>query len=91
MPLFNLKCPNGHQKSLLTVGQSWDKVPDEKKMCPVCNEIMTRNGTGPTSNVKEKLDNGLMPKAIERYSNAEELYQNRNKNADPKAGGRNFS
>jgi len=32
-----------------------------------------------------------MPRAVERYANAEEMYQERNRNADPEAGKKNFS
>lgn len=91
MPLFNVKCPNGHKSSILTFESSFDKIPSVKKKCKECGEEMVRDGTGPTSSVKEKLDNGMMPKAIERLSDAERLYHERATKADPNAGGKNRS
>jgi hypothetical protein len=35
--------------------------------------------TGPTTQVKEVLDNGLMPKAVERYTDAEKVYDDNSK------------
>ena len=90
MPLFNLECPKGHFKKLLTSCQTFDKVPVEKKTCQ-CGELMTRKATGPTSSVKERLDNGIMPKAVERFADTERLYKERNEKADPNAGGKNRS
>ena len=90
MPLFNMVCPNGHSKKLLTSAATFDKVPVEKKMCQ-CGELMIRKATGPTANVKEVLDNGVMVRRVERLADIERLIKNRNANADPNAGKRNFS
>lgn len=91
MPLFNLKCPNGHTRSILTIQSNFDKIPVEKKKCKECSEIMTRNASGPTAAVKEKLDNGVMIRAVERLADAEKLYHDRAINADPNAGRKNRS
>ena len=61
------------------------EVPVEKKTCS-CGEIMKRRATGPTANVKERLDSGLMVKAVERYADAPRLYHERAKSADPNEG-----
>jgi len=53
----------------------------EKKDYPQCKECGLRTKRmekPPTSQVLETLDNGLMPKRLERFANAEELYKNRN-------------
>ena len=90
MPLFNMVCPNGHEKKLLTSMPTLDKVPLAKKTCQ-CGELMTRKATGPTANVKEVLDSGLMVKKLERFADTERLYQERNAAADPNAGRKNHS
>lgn len=91
MPLFNVKCPNGHKSSILTFESSFDKIPSVKKKCKECGEEMVRDGTGPTSSVKEKLDNGLLVRAVERLAETERLYQERNSKADENAGRANRS
>lgn len=48
---------------------------------------MDREATGPSTQTMERLDNGAMPKALERLANAEELYADRAAKADPLAGG----
>lgn len=42
--------------------------------------------SGPSAAVKEILDNGAMPKAVERFADAERLYHERAKDRDPLAG-----
>lgn len=91
MPLFKLSCKNGHKKELLTTTSTLDSVSDEKKKCGVCGETMVRSGIGPTANVKERLDSGVMVRAVERYSDTERLFKERNQKADPNAGRKNRS
>ena len=43
---------------------------------------MERNPSGASSQAVERLDNGLMPKAVERIADAERLYKER-ANKDP--------
>jgi hypothetical protein len=96
MPLFTLLCTKcGFTKKLLTT-KKWGEVltsnGQKDLLCPGCEKyLMTRCGKGPTTNTKEKLDNGAMVRAVERYSNAEELFKERNKTADPNAGRSNVS
>lgn len=54
--------------------------------CPECKECVTREVTGPSSQVMEVLDNGAMPRRLERLRDAEDLYRSRSKAADPNAG-----
>jgi Na+-translocating ferredoxin:NAD+ oxidoreductase RNF subunit RnfB len=41
---------------------------------------------GPTTQIMETLDNGAMPRAVERHVNAEAMMEERHRNADPLAG-----
>ena len=61
----------------------FQKVPKFKTwgFCD-CGGELIRQPLGPTSQVMESLDNGVMRKAVERYSEAERLYRERQK-ADP--------
>ncbi len=74
MPLFNFECPNCKVliKRILTVEGS--KVGVQCKTCPA---TLRRVYGAASSQVKEVLDNGIMTKRIERYSDAEELYYDR--------------
>lgn len=81
MPSFTFQCQKCEQvvKRLLPAG-------DRKKpqVHPgECGGALVRVGTGPTVLVKETLDNGAMPRAVERLKDAEELYRERSEN-DPK-------
>lgn len=90
MPLFNMICSNGHERKILTSEIYLDKISTKKKTC-YCGEPMKRKASGPTSSVKEILDNGLMVKRLERLSDSERLHRERNSKADPNAGKRNYS
>ena len=59
-------------------------------MCK-CGEIMNRQVKGPSTQTMERLDNGAMVRAVERYSDAERLLKDRHNNADSLAGQKNFS
>lgn len=77
MPQYKLTCPNPACKTtarkLLSVEAFKAGVP-----CPKCQTKMEREGTV-TSAVMEKLDSGLMTKAVERISNVEEEMKKRGK------------
>jgi hypothetical protein len=45
-----------------------------------CGAPRERSGTGPTVLMKERLDNGLMPRAVERIVNEPELTKDRETN-----------
>jgi hypothetical protein len=59
----------------------------QQKTCK-CGCLMKRDTRGPSTHVKERLDNGCMVKALERYADAERIFQERHENADPLAGTR---
>ena len=86
MPLFNLACEGCGKKSRI-LAASWGSVSQERLRCDACPGVLRRAATGVSSQAVERLDNGLMPKAVERLADAERLFQERAKNSDPLAGG----
>jgi hypothetical protein len=40
----------------------------------LCGSILKREQKGPTTAVKEVIDNGVMVRQVERFSDAEELF-----------------
>ena len=89
MPLFYLKCECGAIKPILA--NNFEKVTSEKTTCLKCGKEMQWQGKGPSTSIMEKLDNGSMPRAVERYSDAEQVFKERHENADENAGKKNFS
>ena len=79
MPLYYFECPGCGAKS--------KKILDHDKANKLyhcsCGHELKRTPRGPSTSVKEVLDNGVMPKSVERYSEAERLYAERAAN-DPK-------
>jgi len=56
---------------------------DFSMKCPECEEgVMLRAPSSVTSRMTETLDNGLMTRRIERPANAENLYKERERQAD---------
>ena len=91
MPLFYGKCKTcSLEKKFLTLDGDWDSVPDIKKFCKCGGEIV-RDARGMASSIKEVLDNGAMPRAVERFADIEEMKRERIKNSDPNAGRKNRS
>lgn len=73
MPIYRFTCFNCEaEKPSLAA-----KAP----VCTICGAVMVREISGPSSAVKERLDNGYMPRAIERYADAERLFRERNEHA----------
>lgn len=83
MALFNLQCECGTSKRVFS--DSFEIVNLQQKMCQ-CGKIMQRAVKGPSTQMIERLDNGSMVKALERYSDAERIFQERHDNADSLAG-----
>jgi hypothetical protein len=54
--------------------------------CRECGGPLHRAGLGPSTQVVERLDNGLMPRALERLADAERLFEEREREADQMAG-----
>ena len=74
MPVFHYactKCSKPHRR-LCSFLES-----QVAQACPACGGELTRTPNAPTTHVKEVLDNGAMPKAVERFADAERLYKER--------------
>jgi putative FmdB family regulatory protein len=74
MPFYRFECKVcGHRKrKMLPSGQQTQPVACEK-----CQSTMWRDPNPPSTQVLEKLDNGLMAKPVERLADAERLYHER--------------
>jgi hypothetical protein len=91
VPLYNSHCPNcGKRKKFLVLG-TFFSLSKEERQCKDCGVELVRDGTGPSTSVKEVLDNGAMPRAVERFADTEDMMAERNRNADPNAGRKNYS
>ena len=76
MPLFKLTCPKCG-KAVKKLGKTTPKV-----WCEECQVIMERQMAPPDVQVKEVLDNGAMPRKVERFKDAEQLFRDRAKRND---------
>lgn len=83
MPTFNLKCCQCGA-SVRKLARSFLLV---NLTCDACGGKLERNPDGPSASVMETLDNGLMPRRLERLRDSEQLHKERAMNADPLAGG----
>lgn len=72
MPIFNLIC----RKCKATSRSMRDSIEKVNRSC-ACGGKLKRNPSPPSTQVKETLDNGLMPKSVERLVNAEQLNRER--------------
>lgn len=84
LPSFALKCDTCSAGTRVLR----DSIHDLAEHLPrcVCGGIFQRAATGPSTQVMERLDNGAMPRAVERLADAERLYADRAKSADPLSG-----
>lgn len=74
MPLYYYRCAKCDRvdRNLLSVEDS--KLP---QACKECSETMERSPEPPSVRATEILDNGFMPRRIERLVNAEALFKDR--------------
>jgi hypothetical protein len=84
MPLFNLRCPHCYLFKRV-FSDNYDFLTLQQRTCK-CGYLMRRVVAGPSTSIVERLDNGAMPKAVERYSDAERIFKERHEAADPLAG-----
>jgi hypothetical protein len=84
--LYNLRCSCGNTKRVF--GDSYNKIATDinQMTCTKCFQLMQREVNGPSTRILEKLDNGSMVKSLERYADAERVFQDRHDNADELAG-----
>jgi hypothetical protein len=72
VPLFYVICPEAHaDKRILE--------PEQLKglKCRTCGKKVRRTPKPPTSMLKERIDTGLMPKALENYVDGQQLTKER--------------
>lgn len=75
MPLYHFECPVCMEKTRKILSL---KVYRQRKVaCKNCNCELSRVVEPPTSQVMETLDNGLMPKKLERLADSERLHHER--------------
>jgi DNA-directed RNA polymerase subunit RPC12/RpoP len=79
MPLYYFKCVACD--ATLKYMMDPDQVKDAR--CKQCEGKIKRQPRAPSTQVMERLDNGVMKRALERLSNAEELHKERAK-SDPR-------
>jgi putative FmdB family regulatory protein len=73
MPLFNYRCSScGLTKSVIRRFKAKKNPPS----CS-CGTVMTRAPKPPSSRVVETIDNGVMPKRVEKLVDAERLFKER--------------
>ena len=84
MPLYKMKCDKCGviQRRVLS---HYETIKGMDFRC-LCGGLFVKQNPEPTTQSMERLDNGAMPRAVERYTDAEQLMQERHLNADPIAG-----
>lgn len=86
MPLFYFKCDTCGRE-LRKILPSEAEFKDRACICP--SGTLHRDARGATSRAVEVLDNGIMPKKLERLVDAERLYKERNEATEKsKTGGK---
>lgn len=82
MPVFNFFCEKCQKPARKILS------PEEARALVIhdCGYVLKRVQNPPSSQVTETLDNGIMPKKLERYANAEELYKERSEKSDKRSG-----
>lgn len=72
MPLFNFHCPKCDVPVRLLL-DSADQAQSHKK----CGETLKRVLGAASSQAMEVLDNGIQPRRVERYAEAERIFKER--------------
>lgn len=75
MPLYHYKCPSCGARTRKILEPTAAGFQD----CGVCGVKLEREPTAATAQVVETLDNGIMPRRIERLADAERMYKERSK------------
>lgn len=81
MPVYYFKCPKCEAMARRLLQP--EQVKDYHIDCPECDSSMKRFVKPPSTNTVERLDNGAMPRAVERPADAERLYHERAKGKPP--------
>jgi len=78
MPIFTFKCPqHGEYRTVLSRGTSTHS-------CPKCGADAERIVRGGSVVVTERIDNGMMGRAVERPVGIEEMMDERNQKEEDK-------
>jgi hypothetical protein len=80
MALYHFSC-SGCEEATRRLLNTPSEISSQ--ICKKCGDKLTRVPNPPTCAVIEILDNGIMSKKVERFSEAERLYRERAKN-DPR-------
>ncbi len=86
MPRYFFVCMSCGANSKRIFRTTFEKLSPEDQASAVkckCGAILLRAGPPPTTQVKETLDNGIMPHRIERLKDVEQLAKDRAK-SDPR-------
>lgn len=78
MPLYYFRCEacGKEVRRLCSIDEA-----KNKHSCS-CGNVLIRAPRPPSTSIKETLDNGLMGRRLERYSDAERLFRERAKKKD---------
>lgn len=89
MPIYNFACVSCKapvRKILSPENYKLFVIFNEYMDCKKCGGRVERKVNPPSSQTVETLDNGLMPKRVERFADAETLYKERSKKSDENSG-----
>lgn len=73
MPIFLFVCKEDQTRVRRIL-----RKPPATQPCPECGSEMARDTQGPGLSVMETIDNGIMPRPVERLSEAPRLIAERN-------------
>ncbi len=76
MALFRFNCGTCQKHPVAKFGRTQAEALAKAGSCP-CGGELVRISKPPTSQVMERLDDGFMPRAVERPADAERLYKER--------------
>jgi putative FmdB family regulatory protein len=79
MPLFHFACTICHERTRRIL----ETKDIDTQECKGCGAALERTPEPPSVQVMESLDNGFMPRRVERLRDAERLYRDRANN-DPR-------
>lgn len=77
MPAYEFECPVCHkrQRAILSPEEAKDQnIPCKEENCA---GKLRRKSKAPTTQITETLDNGLMPRKLERLADAEKIHDER--------------
>lgn len=77
MPLYQYRCPHCDKLSKY-IAEKPTNVRCKDKKCAWLLTPENREFADTSSNCKEVIDNGIMPRKVENFANANEMLQDRN-------------